>query len=454
MSGPALNPLANIATTAKSADLPRTDGTAASGADAADTGFSRELQRQIDRDTKPAGTPTGSPPATSGKTTNEKSADSKAATAADATPKDTAADSQATSPDVAALLGSLLTTGTGSPSSRQIDDEEATPPQESLPAATDAALAALIATGQRPAAASPSGTVTLASEQTDAIADESDLDLTAGGRHPRATTMDIMGGELLGAPYPINSDSPPGRNQLTRIGVGDIAGGPQSDNLSPDLANSTIGRQALADPATGNLPLEAALTDSAAKLAASGETAGKRPELTTETATVNAFAGIHAAALANLRGESPAQVASPVPLHVATPAGSPGWPEEVGSRVSWMVGHEESHAQLTLTPPQLGKIEVSITVSGDQTSAQFVAATPAARELIEQSLPRLREVLEQSGINLGQTDVGTSGQSNNSGEGQRGKAWGDQRGADDGTTPRVAAQQWVRRGDGLVDTFA
>ncbi len=417
MSGPALNPLANIATTAKSADLPRADGTAASGADAADTGFSRELQRQIDRDTKPTGTPTGSPPATSGKTTNEKSADSKAGTAADATTEDTAADSQATSPDVAALLGSLLTTGTstgtGAPSSRQSDDEEATPlaalPQESLPAATDAALAALVAAGQRPAATSPGGTVTLASEQTDAIADGSDLDLTAGGRHPGATGLAF-------------ADS----------------------GSNPHLA----------DPATGSLPLEAALTDSAAKLAASGETAGKRPELTTETAPVNAFAGIHAAALANLRGESPTQVASPIPMHVATPAGSPGWPEEVGSRVSWMVGHEESHAQLTLTPPQLGKIEVSITVSGDQTSAQFVAATPAARELIEQSLPRLREVLEQSGINLGQTDVGTSGQSNNSGEGQRGKAWGDQRGADDGTTPRVAAQQWVRRGDGLVDTFA
>ena len=409
MSGPALNPLANIATTAKSADLPRADGAAASGADASDTGFSRELQRQIDRDTKPTGTPTGSPPATSGKTTNEKSTDSKAA---DATTDDTAANSQTANPDVAALLGSLLSTGTGTPSSRRIDDEETTPlatlPQESLPA--DAALAALFAAGQHPAAAPSNGTVTLASEQTDAIADgSSDLDLSAGGRHPGATGLALT----------------------------DSSSNPQ-----------------LADTATANAPLEAALTDSAAKLAASGENAGKRPELTPETAPVNAFAGIHAAALANLRGESPAAVASPVPLHVATPAGSPGWPEEIGSRVSWMVGHEESHAQLTLTPPQLGKIEVSITVSGDQTSAQFVAATPAARELIEQSLPRLREVLEQSGINLGQTDVGTSSQSNNSSEGQRGKAWGGQRGTDDGTTPHVAAQQWIRRGDGLVDTFA
>jgi hypothetical protein len=45
---------------------------------------------------------------------------------------------------------------------------------------------------------------------------------------------------------------------------------------------------------------------------------------------------------------------------VATPD-SPAWPEEVGNRVSWMVGQHESQAELTLTPPQLGKIEVSIT---------------------------------------------------------------------------------------------
>ena len=156
-----------------------------------------------------------------------------------------------------------------------------------------------------------------------------------------------------------------------------------------------------------------------------------------------------------MRGEASQPPApSPIPLHVATPAGSPGWPEEVGNRVSWMVGNEESHAHLTLTPPQLGKVEVSITVNGDQTTAQFVAATPAARELIEQSLPRLREILEQSGINLGQTDVGTSGQPGSSGEGRRGNTAGSNRGGDDKLAASTTPAQWVRRGEGLVDTFA
>ncbi len=171
----------------------------------------------------------------------------------------------------------------------------------------------------------------------------------------------------------------------------------------------------------------------------------------------NSFAAMHAAALANLQAAAPQEAPSPVPLHVATPASSPHWPEEVGNKVSWMVNNTESHAELTLTPPQLGKVEVSITVSGDQTSAQFVAASPAARDLIEQNLPRLREILEQSGINLGQTDVGTSGQSAQSGDTPAGRqrgGWQSPAGQDDGAVTGSVPAHWARRGEGLVDTFA
>ena len=168
------------------------------------------------------------------------------------------------------------------------------------------------------------------------------------------------------------------------------------------------------------------------------------------TTPTNSFAAIHAAALANLRGEPTQAAQAPLPIHVATPADSPAWPEEVGHRVSWMVGQHESQAELTLTPPQLGKIEVSITISGDQTSAQFVTATPAARELIEQSLPRLREILEQSGISLGQTDVGTSGErGDGGGQHTRGRTGGS-----DTNAAHPGAPLWQRRGEGLVDTFA
>jgi flagellar hook-length control protein FliK len=82
-----------------------------------------------------------------------------------------------------------------------------------------------------------------------------------------------------------------------------------------------------------------------------------------------------------------------------------GWDAEVGQKVVWMVNRTESRAELTLTPPHMGKVDVTIDDEGDQTSASFVAASPAAREALEQALPRLREILADAGITLGQASV-------------------------------------------------
>lgn len=426
MSGPALNPLANIATAVKGADAARSDSSplSASGSDAADSGFARELQRQIDRDTTPAAdTPaSASSPTPPGKTDAGQATTKGSSAETVATKAKAPEDGQPPPPDMAALLGSLLIQSTGATASGpsgsspavaisdaalQPDDSQLLPAQ-AAPAPGDPALAALIAAGMPPP---NTPVVTLTPSSREAVSD---------GKTRAGLTANQQAGSA-------------------GLSLADDAADQRRVPLEVTLASQTQ---------------DTAPLDATAKLAAVSETAGKERNLAAETTPANNFANLHAAALANLRGEPTTHAPAPVPLHVATPPGSPGWPEEVGSRVSWMVGHDESHAQLTLTPPQLGKIEVSITVSGDQTSAQFVAATPAARELIEQSLPRLREILEQSGINLGQTDVGTSGQSNNSAEGQRGNARGDSRGSDEGAAPRPVSPQWGRRGDGLVDTFA
>lgn len=146
-------------------------------------------------------------------------------------------------------------------------------------------------------------------------------------------------------------------------------------------------------------------------------------------------------------------------LPVYTPAGHKAWAEDVGNRLIWMANRSESRAELMLTPPSLGKLGVSIQVSGDQTTAQFVAATPAAREALEQAMPRLRELLQQAGINLGQTDVSTSDQHQaHEGAGRDGR---DQAGRGIGALGIVGGEpegdiptSWTRGGDGVIDIFA
>lgn len=284
----------------------------------------------------------------------------------------------------------------------------------------------------------------------------------------------LLGGLLPATALPA-ADPPPAEPTPDAAGDDVIAQPPtDASALSGGALFAPILRtpEAIARTTGGNAELQTAerAADTAANLAgkpgktenislqgdptAAADTFLRTAETSVPPPPTNNFAAIHAAALANLQGSTSPTAPAPVPMHVATPAGSPGWPEEVGNRVSWMVGQAESHAELTLTPPQLGKVEVSITVSGDQTSAQFVAATPAARDLIEQSLPRLREILEQSGINLGQADVGTSGQPGDPERGPRGSQWKGGGNTDEGLVANAASAQWARRGEGLVDTFA
>ena len=142
-------------------------------------------------------------------------------------------------------------------------------------------------------------------------------------------------------------------------------------------------------------------------------------------------------------------VEAPAASRIDTPVGARGWDAEVGQKVVWMVNRTESRAELTLTPPHMGKVDVTLTMSGDQTNASFVAASPAAREALEQALPRLREILADAGITLGQTSVNAESPRNGR-EQETLEARGETR---RGEVP-AAAPQWTRRGNGLVDTFA
>lgn len=145
---------------------------------------------------------------------------------------------------------------------------------------------------------------------------------------------------------------------------------------------------------------------------------------------------------------------APAVVRVDTPVGGRGWDAEVGQKIVLLANRQESRAELTLTPPQLGRVEVTISVSGDQTSAAFVSASPAAREALEQALPRLREILAEAGITLGQASVNAESPRQDR-EAMPGGERADEGNGRSGERAGVPAQaHWLRRSDGLVDTFA
>ena len=159
-----------------------------------------------------------------------------------------------------------------------------------------------------------------------------------------------------------------------------------------------------------------------------------------------------------VRGVNPAQAQLQLPQQMATPA----WGEGLADHAVWMARNEVQTAELHLNPAELGPIEVTLTLTGDdksQATVQFSAAQASTREAIEAALPRLREMMQESGISLGQAGVDAHTRHASRDNGQPAPDGGGHRESRDpgqarsGTTALPTASRRAG-GNGLVDTFA
>lgn len=90
---------------------------------------------------------------------------------------------------------------------------------------------------------------------------------------------------------------------------------------------------------------------------------------------------------------------------IAARVGTPAWENQMGQKIVWMVAGEEQSASLTLNPPDLGPLQVVLSVTNDQASVSFSSNQQEVRQALENALPRLREMMSDSGIALGNASV-------------------------------------------------
>ena len=144
--------------------------------------------------------------------------------------------------------------------------------------------------------------------------------------------------------------------------------------------------------------------------------------------------------------------------------GTEAWEHQVGQKVVYMVGSEEQTASLTLNPPDLGPLQVVLSVTNDQASVTFSANQEEVRHALENALPRLREMMSESGIALGSATVNAgmpdSGQAqqqaarNGGSFSGNGRGRGDNNGVADEASARPVTRTTVLGNRGMVDTFA
>jgi len=171
-------------------------------------------------------------------------------------------------------------------------------------------------------------------------------------------------------------------------------------------------------------------------------------------------APVQQASLAMAAAINPAAAGSD---RLAARVGTPAWDNQVGQKIVWMVAGKEQSASLTLNPPDMGPMQVVLSVTNDQASVTFTAAQPEVRAALENAMPKLREMMSESGISLGQTSVneGSADQRQAGAESQRqggGGAHGrvDNNNGSASAAAERAAERPRGQGErpGLVDTFA
>lgn len=79
--------------------------------------------------------------------------------------------------------------------------------------------------------------------------------------------------------------------------------------------------------------------------------------------------------------------------------------QQLAKQVQVMVNQKNMVAEIRLDPPDLGSMKINITMQGDTASVNIVVQSQQARDMLDQNTPRLREMLEEQGIQLGQSSV-------------------------------------------------
>lgn len=92
--------------------------------------------------------------------------------------------------------------------------------------------------------------------------------------------------------------------------------------------------------------------------------------------------------------------AAVVTTESALPLHHPRFGEAFSQQVSVMARDGVQHARITVNPPELGPVEMRITMRNDEATVHFAAHHVAVRDALEDALPRLREQFAQAGLNL------------------------------------------------------
>jgi len=96
---------------------------------------------------------------------------------------------------------------------------------------------------------------------------------------------------------------------------------------------------------------------------------------------------------------------TPILSEINVPFNSPGWSKAMNNQIVWMANQNIKAAEIRLNPANLGPVEVRLEINDDQINVALSSRHAAVREAMEMTMPKLREMLENDGLNLSDSNI-------------------------------------------------
>ncbi|TVP92790.1 MAG: flagellar hook-length control protein FliK [Thioalkalivibrio sp.] len=275
----------------------------------------------------------------------------------------------------------------------------------------------------------------------------------------------MLAGMQQGGPAPPPGDTRQGAAApFFLLPPGAVAGAQGAEMAAVPLPGLTPA--AFADARLADAPIAAGLAATpsadAASLRALLEAGTLGARVAEPTPQAVSLAGVTAAAGDASAGSQPGSANAPGNaagarvFNVDVPLQQPGWDRALGNGIRWMVNQNLQVAELRVSPPNLGPLEVRLQVEGDRTHVNIVAPHATTREAVEAALPRLREMFAESGLTLGDVNVRQEGKEHGGTDGSGGQG-AQLPGTADGTAGEADTGETgsgSSAGQGLVDFYA
>lgn len=264
-----------------------------------------------------------------------------------------------------------------------------------------------------------------------------------------ATGSDAAGSDSAAALAALQADA---AGKATLADLATQARGTEGTSALQDALSEQAGAERMLKAGAGlELGADQKARDFAAKLAENAAASAAASVADTAPAAQPVVAPAAQALAATVQAAN-AMAASQLQARVGTNA----WEQQLGQKVVWMVAGGDQSASLTLNPPDLGPLQVVLNVSNDSATATFTAHQAETRQAIENALPKLREMMSEAGIMLGDASVSAGSQEQQQAFArQAGGSGGGRYGNGGDAAAQEEGQPVIRRTVlGAVDTFA